>query len=163
MGRAVRGNIFLGRQRRRRVEVLNDANSDVVNLFRVVQRHGEALAAELRFSVASRTEYARLLRLDSADLTDIERAAGKEPYVAGSKTSAKVLDVGELTRRIEELRQRLDRVTIEALDFETILRRYDDRAPSSISTRHTGGAPTSIATAPSARTTSAGWPRAFES
>jgi len=135
------GNIFLGRQRRRRVEVLNDANGDVVNLFRVVQRHAEALAAELRFTIASRTEYARLLRLNPTDLTDIERAArflvlrrltysGKEPYAAGfawSKTSAKVIDVGELTRRIEVLRERLDRVTIEALDFEAILQRYDDR------------------------------------
>jgi DNA adenine methylase len=132
-------NVFLGRARHRRVEVLNDANDDVVNLFRLVQRHPLALIEEIRFALASRTEYSKLFRTDPTGLTDIQRAArflylrrhtfsGKDAYAAGfsaSKATAKVFDAREVRRRIEALHDRLDRTVIECLDFAEVIDRYD--------------------------------------
>lgn len=133
------GNIFLGRQRRPRVEVLNDANGEVVNLFRQVQHHPAALIEELRFALTSRIEYTRLFRSPPGTLTEIQRAAqflylrrhtysGKDPYERGfsaAKATAKVFDAGEVRRRIEALHERLDRVVIEHLDFAAAIAQYD--------------------------------------
>ena len=65
------GNIFLGREKQSKVEVINDVNGEVVNLFRQVQRHPEALMAELRFALTSRREYHRLRILDPTALTEL--------------------------------------------------------------------------------------------
>ena len=43
------GGVFLRRAVRPRVEVINDVSGDVVTLFRVLQRHPEALLRELRW------------------------------------------------------------------------------------------------------------------
>lgn len=50
------GGVFLRRPRRAEAEVINDASDDVVNLFRIVQRHPAALFAELAGRLMSRAE-----------------------------------------------------------------------------------------------------------
>lgn len=133
------GAVFLGRAKRSKVEVINDANGDVATLFRVVQRHPQALCDTIRWQTGSRSEYDRLWRTRPETLTDIERAArflvlrrltysGKDPYEAGFSTSPmtfKGLDAPRVMRRIEALHARLSRVTIEHLDFRGVLERYD--------------------------------------
>lgn len=132
-------NVFLGRDRRRPVEVINDRNGDVSTLFRVAQRHPAALCDAIRLQTGSRSDYERLFATPPETLTDIERAArflvlrkltfaGKDPYAAGfatSTTTAKTFDAPETMRRIEALHDRLARVTVENLDFIDCLRRYD--------------------------------------
>lgn len=132
-------NVFLGLEKRRRVEVLNDTNDDVVNLVRLVQRHGALLADEVASMLTSRTRYADLFHVKTNDMTDIQRAArflflrrltysGKEPYEYGFSHSSKTLkafDADETGRRILALRERLNRVVIEHLDFADCVRRYD--------------------------------------
>jgi DNA adenine methylase len=133
------GSVFLGRSRRPPVEVVNDNSDQVVTVFRVAQRHPDELARAIRLQLTSRSEYARLFRVDPATLTDIERAArflvlrrltfgAKEPYPSGfgvGVVSAKVFDAASIIGRIEALHGRLDRVVIEHLDFEACLRTYD--------------------------------------
>lgn len=133
------GNVFLGRARRSRVEVINDANDDVATLFRVVQRHPQALCDAIRWQTGGRADYDRLFRIPPDTLTDIERAArflvlrrltfsGKDPYEAGfsvSATTFKGIDAPQIMQRIEALHARLARVTIERLDFLDVLKRYD--------------------------------------
>lgn len=132
-------NIFLGRERRAPVEVINDFNNDVATLFRVVQRHPQALIEAIRWQTGARVDYDRLWRTPAESLTDIERAArflvirrltfsGKDPYEHGFSTSAatfKGFDAPETMRRIEALHARLARVTIERLDFAEVLAHYD--------------------------------------
>lgn len=134
------GNIFLGREKRPKVEVINEVNGDVVNVFRQVQRNPEALMEELRYALTSRAEYHRLRTTDPVGLTDIGRAArflylrrqtfaGKDPYPAGfavSRIASKVFDVAEVRRRIDAMHARLDRVVIESLDFAECLATYDN-------------------------------------
>ncbi|ADU12054.1 DNA adenine methylase [Asticcacaulis excentricus] len=132
------GGVFLRRRLRPSVEVVNDINSDLVNLYRVIQRHPQALFRELRWRPAMRTEFERLKETRDEDLTDIERAArflylqtlafsGK---VSGqsygvSLTSPHNFDLSRIEPRIERLRVRLQSVVIENLDWLECITRYD--------------------------------------
>ena len=58
-----------------KVEVLNDLDGEVVNFFRVCQRHHEELVRYLRFVVVSRKWFTLLQAENPETLTDIQRAA----------------------------------------------------------------------------------------
>lgn len=68
------GGVFLRRPTPASVEVINDFSGDVANLFRVIRRHYEPFVDELRWLIASRSEFERQRALDPRLLTDIERA-----------------------------------------------------------------------------------------
>jgi len=132
------GGVFLRRPRRATAEVINDASTDVVNLFRIVQRHPDALFAELAGKIMSRAEFVRLARLDPESLTDIERAArfiylqyagfggratGRSFAVSPRRPAGfQPRRVAQLLRRVHE---RLEGVVIEGLDAGAFLTRYD--------------------------------------
>src|SRR6187549_1518408 len=69
------GGVFFRRRRRPRKEVINDISTDVVNLFRLLQRHYQQLLDVLKWQVCSRAEFERLVSVDPATLTDLERGA----------------------------------------------------------------------------------------
>ncbi|WP_237401104.1 DNA adenine methylase, partial [Rhodovulum sulfidophilum] len=69
------GGVFLRRSWRPRLEVANDLNGEITNLFRVLQRHYPQLMEVMRFQITSRREFERLRACDPATLTDLERAA----------------------------------------------------------------------------------------
>ncbi len=71
------GGVFLRRGFRPRLEVANDLNGEIVNLFRILQRHYPQLMEVMRFQLASRREFERLRNTNPASLTDLERAAAK--------------------------------------------------------------------------------------
>lgn len=54
------GGVFLRRRNRPPAEVINDRSRDVATFFRVLQRHPDALLAELALTVTSRVEFERL-------------------------------------------------------------------------------------------------------
>jgi len=132
------GGVFLRRAVRPKVEVINDAAGDVVNFYRVMRRHPDALLAELRWRPAMRVEFDRLAGTRPQDLTDIERAArflylqtlafgGK---VAGRSfgvdtSQAHVFSISRLAPRLMALHGRLEGVVIEHLDWSDLLPRYD--------------------------------------
>ncbi|MDF2618608.1 MAG: methyltransferase [Xanthobacteraceae bacterium] len=132
------GGIFLRRTSRPPVEIINDVSGEVVNLFRVVQRHAGALEESFRFNVTSRDTFARLQATDPATLTDIERAArflylqraafgGK---VAGRSFGVSPLESAAVDRRklaplLASLAERLAGVVIENLPYSDFLHRYD--------------------------------------
>ncbi|MFW5838149.1 MAG: DNA adenine methylase, partial [Desulfovibrionaceae bacterium] len=119
-----------------RVEVLNDRNDEVVNLFRVVQRHPEELQRQFHWAVNSRCEFDRLLRANPEGFTDVQRAArfyallkwsfnGRLATFRYSRTSRPRLDLDAMLRDLQAVRQRLADVYIENRDFETIMQRFD--------------------------------------
>ena len=132
------GGVFLRRGVRPSVEVINDISGDLTNLYRVIQRHPEALFRELRWRPAMRDEFNRLKETRDRDLTDIERAgrflylqtlafAGK---VSGQNfgvraTAAHNFDLARIEPRIERIRNRLQGVVIENLDWLDFITRYD--------------------------------------
>lgn len=132
------GGIFLRRPWRSRAEVINDISTDVVTLFRCLQRHYVPLMDMLRWQITSRTEFDRLVKAEPDTLTDLERAArflyiqrvafgGKvsgRNFGVSPRTSAR-FDVVALGHVLEEVHQRLSGVVIERLPFTDLIRRYD--------------------------------------
>lgn len=57
------------------VEVVNDINGELVNLYRVVQRHLEEFVRQFKWALSSREVFKWLQITRPETLTDIERAA----------------------------------------------------------------------------------------
>jgi DNA adenine methylase len=123
---------------RAKVEVLNDLNVDIVNLFRVCQSHYEELVRYLRFTLTSRQWFQWLQELPPGYLTDIQRAArffylqkhsfaacarkGSFRYVVSSKPYYRPHQIPGL---LQSAHERLQRVQIECLPYEKIFTKYD--------------------------------------
>jgi DNA adenine methylase len=119
---------------RSQVEVINDLNGELITFYRCVRFHADVLLTELEFVLNSRKEFFDFR--DQPGLTDIQRSARwfyrNKNCFGGSEldsfgTSA-LCPVGSRTSRMESIRAlslRLDRVTIEHLDWEHCFRLYD--------------------------------------
>jgi len=132
------GGVFLRRSRAPKSEVINDYNSDVANLFRILQRHYVAFLDMLRFQLTTRSEFKRLVATDPATLTDLERAA-RFLYVQNTSYGGRVagptfgvapdrparFDVTRLGPILEHLHERLSGVTVECLPYHEFIPRYD--------------------------------------
>lgn len=57
------------------VEILNDINGDLVNLYRVVKYHLEELYKQFKWALTSRQNWDWLKETPPATLTDVQRAA----------------------------------------------------------------------------------------
>lgn len=132
------GGIFLRRRQRAPVEVINDLSRDVATLFRMLQRHYEALMDMLKWQLTSRADFERLKAAAPETLTDLERAArflylqraGFGGKVVGrtfgvSRTTPARFDVTKLAPLLEEVHTRLSGVVIECLPFGEFIARYD--------------------------------------
>lgn len=124
--------ILFAEERKVELEVYNDVNGQLVNLFRCVKYHPEELQKELRFLLMSREIFFDCVeQQDMRGLTDIQRAARffaiiKESF--GSDLRSFGCHDRGLKNSIEyltEVSQRLERVVIENRDFENILKTYD--------------------------------------
>lgn len=119
------------------VEVYNDANDDLVRLFRCARFHRDALIEELEWVLNSRTEFGDFA--EHGGVTDIQQAArwfyristcfgGSTINSFGvSKVSGGAAMGSRISRlnKLAWLNQRLDRVCIENLDWKNCLDRYD--------------------------------------
>lgn len=132
------GGVFLRRPVRARSEVINDLSQDVTTLFRVLQRHYEALMDMLRWQLTSRAEFDRLRSAAPDTLTDLERAA-RFLYLQRAAFGGKVagrnfgvspglparFDVTKLAPMLADVHERLAGVVIERLPYADLLARYD--------------------------------------
>lgn len=131
------GGVFLRRRLRPPSEVINDRAGDVANLFRVLQRHPQALLDQLDLGLTARVEFLRQRRVDPSTLTDVERAARffylQQTAYAGlprgvfatSALRPGRFNAGRLRPMLAAVHRRLQAVTIEALDFADFIVRYD--------------------------------------
>ena len=123
--------LFLS-ERHAKVEVYNDVNGSLVNLFRCAKYHPEALQKELGFTLMSREQFFDAKeQIKSRGLTDIQRAAkfyilikesfGSDLHSFGvrPKNMANAIDY------ILTISKRLNTVVVENQDFERILKTYD--------------------------------------
>lgn len=126
------------RKERSEVEVLNDLDGEIVNFYRVCQQHYEELIRYFRFVVIGREWHELLKATDPKSLTDIQRAARflylLKNCFAGlvrnlnykcSVTQAPSFNLERLPETIEDAHKRLQRVQIESLPYEDILKRFD--------------------------------------
>lgn len=126
------GWVLFSTDRHAEMEVYNDVNGDLVNLFRCVKYHPEALQKELDYTLMSREQFFDAIdQKDVRGLTDIQRAARfwimiKESFGTDTRSfrvSAK--DIDSAKDYITTVSERLKRVVIENDDFERILKTYD--------------------------------------
>ena len=132
------GGIFLRRDQRPKAEVINDLSGELINLFRILQRHYPQFLDMLKYQVSSRKEFGRLSQTDPKTLTDLERAArflylqkltfGGKPvgqnFGVAPESSAR-FDVTKLVPILEDFHERLSGVVIECLDYSECIKRYD--------------------------------------
>jgi DNA adenine methylase len=119
------------------IEVVNDINGDLVNFYRCLKHHPEALDIELQYTLNSRQEFNDFKAYKG--LTDIQRAVrfftlnklsfgAKGQSFGYAKRSGGGAAMGNRQNRINNiyaLNQRLNSVCIEHLDWRDILKRYD--------------------------------------
>lgn len=121
-----------------KVEVINDVNGELVNLYRVVQNHLEEFVRQFKYWLVSREAFNRLQDTKPELLTDIQRAARfyylQKMSFAG-KVSGQTFGTAtvspprfNLLRIEEDLSQahlRLARVLIENLHWQRLCEKYD--------------------------------------
>lgn len=120
------------------VEVLNDVNDDLVNLYRVVQHHPEEFIRQFKWALSSRQVFKWLNDTRPETLTDIQRAArfyylqqncfgGRvEGRTFGTATTSPPgLNLLRLEEALSAAHLRLSGAYIEKLDWQECIRRYD--------------------------------------
>lgn len=121
-----------------KVEVINDVNGELVNLYRVVKHHLEEFLRQFRWALVSRQDYLWAQKANPETLTDIQRAARffyLQKLAFGAKvvgqsfgtaaTTPPRLNLLRLEEDLSAAHLRLARTTIERLDWQECMRRYD--------------------------------------
>ena len=123
------GWVLFGKEKKG-MEVYNDINSELVNLYRCVKYHPEALQKELDGILTSRELFFDAIQ-KIRGLTDIQRAArffiaikesfgsSLDSFGVGKRNMKKAVDFLGLAS------DRLSTVVIENLDFEHLIKTYD--------------------------------------
>jgi len=130
------GWILFGNKKWADLEVYNDLDSRLTNLFRIVKYHPEALIKEFRWMIASRKLFKE--ELNKNCYTDIQHAArflyiisrsfggkGKHFGVGLTGEGGAVKSQKGILERIEIIADRLDKVTIENLTAFELIPKYD--------------------------------------
>ena len=120
------------------VEVLNDVNDELVNLYRVVQHHLEEFVRQFKWALTSRQVFRWLQDTRPETLTDIQRAARfyylQQNCFGGrvdgrtfgtATTSPPGLNLLRLEETLSAAHLRLSGAYIEKLDWQTCMTRYD--------------------------------------
>ncbi|WP_373020705.1 DNA adenine methylase [Thiomicrorhabdus sp.] len=121
-----------------KVEVINDLNGELVNLYRVVQNHMEEFIRQFKFSLVSRQLFKWEQMKNPETLTDIQRAArffylqklcfgGKSTgQTYGTATTSKPrLNINTIGEELTEAHFRLHKTNIENLSWELCVKKYD--------------------------------------
>lgn len=121
-----------------KVEVLNDVNGDLVNLYRVVKHHFSELYSQFKWVLISRENWSSLKKTPSETLTDIQRAARflyLQKMAFGGKVVGQTFGTSvtckprfnllSLEHDLSDAHMRLSRTTIESLDWKACIKKYD--------------------------------------
>ena len=126
------GWVLFYKDRHAEIEVYNDINSDLVNLFKCVKYHCQELQKELRFMLNSRELFDEFKNsYNVSGMTDIQRAARffmliKTSYGADKRTFGCVKkDVLVMNEYLEAIEKRLSKVIIEDKSFDKLITTMD--------------------------------------
>lgn len=120
------------------VEVLNDINTDIITLYRVIQHHLEEFIRWFKWVLVSRAEFNRWLKTEPETLTDIQRAvrffyvqknsfAGRidKPTFGYAPSRRPRLNLLRVEEDLSGAHLRLSEVYIENLPYAELIKRYD--------------------------------------
>ncbi len=129
--------LFFLRAEPAKVEVLNDLNGQLINLYRVVQHHFDEFVRQFEWTLTSREVFLRLQSIAPESMTDIQRAArffflqhnafGGKPIDQhfGTATTGRAWNAGQIADKLQAAKKRLDGVYIENESWERCFKRYD--------------------------------------
>ena len=124
------GWMLFAEERRVDLEVYNDIDGNLVNLFKCVKHHPDALQKELEWIHISREQFFDA-RQDIRGLTDIQRAARFYLLIKRSfgtdlqSFGARKKDMEKAVHYLKDVSHRLRNVVIEHMDFEHLIKVYD--------------------------------------
>lgn len=119
------------------VEVINDINGELVNLYRVVKHHLEEFVRQFKWALSSREVFRWTQDAPPAGMTDIQRAArffylqhhcfgGKvQGQTWGTATTAPAVNLLRLEENLSAAHLRLASTFIERLPWRECIKRYD--------------------------------------
>lgn len=126
------GWVLFDKEKHADLEVYNDVNGDLVNLFRCVKYHPDAMQKELEWSLASREQFFDCVsQNDIRGMTDIQRAARfycriKLSFGTDLRSfGVRPRDMQKTIAYLQEVSKRLSKVVIENVDFERLMQTYD--------------------------------------
>lgn len=126
------GWVLFASERHAETEVYNDMDGRLVNLFRCVKYHPDALQKELEFTLNSREQFFDARgQAEIRGMTDIQRAARfyiliKESFGINLRSFVmRTRDMGKAVKYLEKVSERLRSVVIEHQDFEKIIKNHD--------------------------------------
>jgi DNA adenine methylase len=117
-----------------KVEVINDINGELVNLYRHAQFHIDALVAEVEFTLNSRLDLEALI--EQPGFTGLQQAARyllrNRLSFGGGGSSFAVSKQAQPSRsavleKLRALNARLDKVAVENLPYERLFKNYDSQ------------------------------------
>jgi DNA adenine methylase len=119
------------------VEVINDINGELVNLYRVVKNHLEEFVRQFKYALSSRDVFKWLQDTPPETMTDIQRAArffylqqhafgGKvDGQTFGTATTAPPINLLRIEENLSAAHLRLSSAFIENLDWHKLMTKYD--------------------------------------
>lgn len=127
------GWILFGKPPGNDIEVFNDANSNISNLFYCVREHSTELIEKLRYVLNCREDFDRIKHIisEKAEIGDVQRAAEFYQLIRYSYASScdsfggKPHSMWSNFPLIEQASRRLQRVVIENKDFEKLISAQD--------------------------------------
>lgn len=125
------GWLLFSKDKHAPLEVFNDINGELINLYRIVKHHPEALQKELEWLLMSRELFFDEFSRNTRGITDIQRAARyfcliKESFGSDCKSfGVRTRDMQKAVDYLKEVSGRLNRVVIENQDFERLIKTYN--------------------------------------
>lgn len=126
------GWVLFAKNKHSELEVFNDANGELINLYRCVKYHCEALQKELEWNFVSREQFFDSKeQINVRGLTDIQRAARYFLLIKNSfgtdlrSFGVKGKNIDNCIEYLIQIKERLKRTVIENKDFEGLIKTYD--------------------------------------
>lgn len=126
------GWVLFGKKKHAELEVFNDINGELINLYRCVKYHPESLQKELEWILISREQFFDCISQNEVrGMTDIQRAARfycriKLSFGADLRSfGVRSRDMQATISYLQEISKRLNRVIIENVDFGRLIKTYD--------------------------------------
>lgn len=129
--------LFFMREQPSKVEIINDVNGELVNLYRVVQHHLEEFIRQFKWAIISRQMFEWLKAASTDLMTDIQRAARfyylqhtafgakNSGQTFGTATTSKAPSFLRIEDQLTDAYYRLSGVTVENLSWDACLMKYD--------------------------------------
>ena len=121
-----------------KVEIINDINRELTNLYRCLKHHLGELVAQFRWMLVSRDDFDAFLVMPPESLTDIQRAARffylaktsfgariSKPTFGIAATGAPRLNLLRIEEELSDAHVRLARVFVENKPYDQVIQRFD--------------------------------------